>query len=390
MIRKHLIVTVTAVVLLLGPLAPGSAHGATAGKAAQWIKISPRSVSTNAKAFGGNNFGFLAITTDPRTGAVYVGTCYQGLWKSTNEGKSWIKVNTGTNGNLLDSGRLWTLAIDPVNPQVLYTSAGYGVGGVLKSTDGGVDWTNMTANGSAIQSAVQSTDIYSISIDPRNNNHILASFHGYFAGGSYANKSPIIESNDGGVTWKIHTIRSLSYPQYVTFLGNSSTWLVGTTAKGFWRTTDAGKSWNEVSKVNFADGGSEAYRAHDGSWYVTSSGAILRSRNDGRSWKSLGLSQNYMGITGDGKYLYTAPITFGNPTHFLAASESKSARWVSYNSQVITNGPMDMAYDRVHHLVYSSNWLAGVWVLDARHASLQKMISHSSRTLASVKSGRFG
>jgi hypothetical protein len=41
---------------------------------------------------------------------------------------------------------------------------------------------------------------------------------------------------------------------------------------------------------------------------------------------------------------------------------------------VIWDGPMSMAYDRVHHLVYSSNWRAGVWKLDARRATPQKKI----------------
>src|SRR5947209_5563156 len=71
-----------------------------AAKVAKWQKITPPKVTVNGSAFGGGNFGFQAIAVNPKSGAVYVGTCYQGLWKSTNQGKTWAKVNTGTNGDM--------------------------------------------------------------------------------------------------------------------------------------------------------------------------------------------------------------------------------------------------------------------------------------------------
>jgi photosystem II stability/assembly factor-like uncharacterized protein len=368
MVRKSLVASVSVLALVLLIHGPGSAIGAAPAKTARWVNITPKQVSTNAKAFGGNNYGFLSVTTDPKSGAVYVGTCYQGLWKSTNGGKTWKKVNTGTNGTMLDGGRLWALQIDPVNPQILYTTAGYGSGGVLKSTDGGVSWTDMMAGNSGIGSQLHSEDIYSIAIDPRNHKHILASFHGSFSGGSYGNKSPIIESLDGGLTWKIHAIRAMSYPQFVYFLGNSSTWLVGTVANGYWRTTNAGASWKQVAKVGLTDGGSEMYHAHDGSWYVTAFGTILRSHNGGRSWTSADVpDQPYMGLIGDGKHLYSGGVTAGGTTsdrrYYITAPESSGTHWVQFNSQALFDGPMSMTYDRVHHIIYSSNWRAGVWKL---------------------------
>jgi hypothetical protein len=96
-----------------------------------------------------------------------------------------------------------------------------------------------------------------------------------------------------------------------------------------------------------------------------------------------------MGSVGDGKYIYTAPAsTVATPTdrrYYIVALESKPKHWIQYSSQVIWDGPMSMAFDRVHHLVYSSNWRAGVWKLDARHAIPQKSIPHGSakRTVTS-------
>ena len=46
-------------------------------------------------------------------------------------------------GSALDKGRQWTMAIDPVNSSVLYANSGYGPAGLYKSTNGGVDWTQI-------------------------------------------------------------------------------------------------------------------------------------------------------------------------------------------------------------------------------------------------------
>ena len=124
-----LIVTLLAAVVPLPSTATAASSHTPKHPASKWIKISPPGVSTRATAFNNSNYGFQAIVVDPKSEAVYVGTCYQGLWKSSDQGKTWVKVNTGKNGALLDTGRLWSLVIDPVNPKVLYTTAGYGAGG---------------------------------------------------------------------------------------------------------------------------------------------------------------------------------------------------------------------------------------------------------------------
>lgn len=336
-----------------------------------WTNISPPQVSVNASAFHNQNYGFQAIAVDAKSGAVYVGTCYQGIWKSVNQGKTWFKVNTGTNGSSLDSGRVWALTIDPVNPQVLYATAGYGAGGIFKSTDGGVDWVNTIPPESPVEKDLQSEDIASIAIDPLNHNHLLASFHGYFGNNMYASKSPILESLDGGGTWKIVSAGSLSYPQYVFFLNSSSSWLLGTTAKGVWRTLNSGHRWVQVSAQSVVDGGSEIYRAKNGDWYLSASGSLLRSTDNGRTWKVTGPagSSPYMGVIGDGRRLYTQPASTGDTTtrqHFYVAPEKSGMRWKQFGSQTFSDGPMHMVYDPIRRIVYSSNWRAGVWKLQVR------------------------
>lgn len=371
---RLLLLSLMACSAALGPL---NAHAAPAPKAkhtaGKWVRISPSKVSVNPTAFNHANFGFQALAVDPKSGAVYVGTCYQGLWKSTNRGKTWAKVNTGTGGSMLDSGRLWSLVIDPTNPQVMYTTAGYGVGGVLKSTDGGKDWTNLLDSSSTAEKALRSADIASLAIDPANHNHLIASFHGVLSG-QYSFKGPVIESKDGGQSWTIHPIPGgLGYPNYVHFLNNASTWLLGSTSKGLWRTTNAGATWTQVSQESVTDGGNQTFRAKNGYWYEPSFGSLQRSTNNGRTWKSVApqfVIAPFMSVIGDGTRLYTQIAeTGGDRTKrqfYYTSPERDGIRWAQYGGQTFFDGPMSMAYDPVRHIVYSSNWEAGVWKLQVR------------------------
>lgn len=331
----------------------------------KWENITPSEVSIDANN-PTNNFGFQTLALDPKSGAIYVGTCYQGLWKSIDQGKSWLKVNTGANGASLDSGRLWTLAIDPSNPQIIYTTAGYGVGGILKSTNGGKDWVNLLSSESAAYNIIKSADIYSIALDPNDPNHVLATFHSVQNPGQYFGNAPVIESKDGGKTWGVHPLPNLSYVHYIFFLDNSSTWLLATQEHGFWRTADAGQTWSQVSKSNLTDGGGSLYRAKTGVWYAASSSGVLQS-TDGIAWKELNTPQPLYAVIGDGTNLYTqsayAGVNPSGPASYNIALEASGTKWVAMNNQKFEDGPMSMVYDPANHLIYSSNWRSGVWKL---------------------------
>src|ERR1700722_961365 len=110
-----------------------------------WQPITPPQVPLPGNR-GTCVYGIENVVVDPvNLGTVYVGSCQYGIYKSTDCGSTWTHVNTGMNGSILDNSRQWTFIIDPTNPQVLYTNAGYNVvdgnqSGAFKSTNGGVDW----------------------------------------------------------------------------------------------------------------------------------------------------------------------------------------------------------------------------------------------------------
>ncbi|HYE84388.1 MAG TPA: hypothetical protein VEG39_19775 [Clostridia bacterium] len=75
---------------------------------------------------------------------VYIGTYLDGVFKSTNGGKSWSAASSG-----LMSEDVRSLAIDPINPEIIYAGLGNGVG-LYKTENGGESW-NATSNGIVVE-----------------------------------------------------------------------------------------------------------------------------------------------------------------------------------------------------------------------------------------------
>lgn len=338
--------------------------------AGTFANITPPGVSLNQSDFGGNNYGMQTIALSPvapRT--LYVGTCYQGIWKSTDSGLHWSKVNIGSNGPNLDTGRNWTLAVDPTDANVVYTVAGFGSGqGIWKSTNGGIDWSQTLPSG--VQSAT-TADIYSIAIDPSNRLHLLVGSH---SGWNFGPDAGVLESLDGGQSWVQHPPRGGWGAGHYVFFIDSTTWLLCTQGAGIWRTDNSGASWTQVSTANMQHGADQLYRTSNGVLYLGATGKVLRSTDNGVTWSDAGAPHNqdgYNAIIGDGTYLYaqtanTGASSVGTQPYYYTL-ETDGTTWKPYNTQTFSDGPMAMAVDRANGLLFSSNWRAGVWRLPTGH-----------------------
>jgi photosystem II stability/assembly factor-like uncharacterized protein len=146
---------------------------------------------------------------------VYIGTYNDGIYRSTNGGNSWVAINNG-----LGSSDIRSIAIDPVNPDVLYAGSGNGLG-IFKSENGGDLWEDSNvgfglicpsylgsfgngAEGMDLKSAapifnpsdyqnIQWTKICDIAIDPVDPNNVYAA--DFSAGIHY--------SADAGQSWAL-------------------------------------------------------------------------------------------------------------------------------------------------------------------------------------------
>jgi len=145
---------------------------------ANWNYSLPPTVP--AGGFGAGRINCIAIHP-VSSNIIFVGAACGGIWQSTNGGQSWF-----TSSDQLASISIADLAINPVQPNIMYAATGDGNGyiaglgyfwggtysaGVMKSIDGGMTW-----NPSGLQFAqTQSQIVHRILVHPLQPNILIAS-----------------------------------------------------------------------------------------------------------------------------------------------------------------------------------------------------------------------
>jgi photosystem II stability/assembly factor-like uncharacterized protein len=346
-----------------------------------WMNVSPPG-SNYSKTYSGIN----AVALRPDNPAVvYAGADSNGMFRSTDCGATWSLVNTGQNAAALSSGRPWSLVIDPISPEVIYTVEGYGASGLWKSTNAGVDWVNVLTP--EISNAFYAGgQITGISIDPRDHTHLVIESHGNGSsncgvdGGAVG--TCLAESSDGGMTWTLKVIPQPWAENSSVLIVNRKTWLWGGFFGGLWQTSDEGATWTEVlvngktsspglpnayAETNYYEpyswqDSSGRYYLPSKSWFLP--GGVIRSApNDTSQWTAIPGSPQ-------GQFLYPTSTQLvvsseGDP-HYYIAPQSDPTQWsplpgpdAGLNSQ---NGlGVYDAYDAVHHILYSSCFNSGLW-----------------------------
>jgi hypothetical protein len=313
--------------------------------------------------------GTFAIAVDPiNQGTLYAGTLFQKVWKSTDCGATWTAIATGTNGSDVNRGMNWTFAIDPQDPQVIYTNSGYGSNGLFKSVDGGVNWIDIWSQKSQPDLAKAFTYNFAnvIAIDPSDHLHILLTFHEACLAPHPA--TCIVESKDAGSSWRLIDGEASwdgNEGQVIFFLDNSTTWLWGSQSNGFWRSGDSGTTWERIPGMTTSHlQGSQLLRTKDGSFFAAGADGIWRSP-DGKasSWTLVPDTGPIVGgLVSDGTTMFSSTCYFGNfcNPRYLRSPESDGQQWTTITSPVLTQGGT-MGYDKAHKLLYSSNQDAGLW-----------------------------
>lgn len=303
-----------------------------------------------------------------------------GLFKTTNGGSTWTRVAkvkpawTGASDHI---DIALHVRINPKDPRRIYCCDGVrgSSQGFFISDDGGDNFTLPQGFLAVLDSAkIDNRDIYDVAVDPSDFNHVLLSFH-YRWGWTetkWNTNSGILESKDGGDHWRViepkngwgsgHSIKFLYDPG--KGIGNASTWLLGTQGNGFWRTTDAGATWTQVTPTNIAHGGGTIYYTRTGTLYASGE-KTLRSTDNGATWQDLNVGSSWC-VHGDGTTLYTgAPFSSGQT--FKISAETDGTAWSASRPSTNIDGPFEMAYDAVNGIMYSSNWSSGVWALKIVH-----------------------
>ena len=335
----------------------------------EWKDITPPAARVDVAA----NVFCQGMALDPSDPAViYLCVCAfdvskpVGLYKSADGGSTWRRV-----GNLDEPLHV---AIDPEDSRHLYAVDGVrgNTQGFWVSRDGGETWAKPEGFAKASGDPVGTQDLYSLSVEPGNFDHVLVSYHSPWKG---SNNAGVLESEDGGTTWTAHAppagsaggygmaVFFLDYPAHK--IGNADTWLFTAQQGGFFRTADGGATWSLVYDKSMTHGGNQIYCSGSGVLYSGGYQYPVRSADGGKTWTQVtkGLDYSwYIGIIGDGKTLYTAGV--GEKRPFFVSPESDGAEWAPYRggAQTFSTQPFEMAYDSANGIVYSSNW-GGLYAL---------------------------
>lgn len=198
----------------------------------KWEFIGPMPILNEYWANGMASGRVTAVVVHPDDpNIVYIGGAQGGVWKSTDQGQTWIPLT-----DRLSSLATGAIALDPSNPEIVYYGTGeqhfcgdcfYG-DGLFKSTDGGETWEKI-----ALTTSVGKY-ISKIIVDPGDSSVIhLTSDLGY------------VKSNDGGKTWT----RKISVnwgTDLVMRPDSPSVLFAAIYSRGIYKSIDNGESWMRI------------------------------------------------------------------------------------------------------------------------------------------------
>jgi photosystem II stability/assembly factor-like uncharacterized protein len=179
-----------------------------------WLKISSGLTDLSIQAFA-------IAPTDPLT--LYAGTASAGVYKSTNGGNSWSPANAG-----MSNISVQALAVDPITPTTIY--AGTSSGGVYKSMDGGETWRQ------------SNTGLYpyvlALAIDPTAPDTLYAGTSG----------GVVFKSTNGGSNWfSVGNGLQNSYFRTLAIDKNKSSTLYAGSSDGVFMSINGGASWYNIN-----------------------------------------------------------------------------------------------------------------------------------------------
>ena len=231
-----------------GPLPPDPCVAAGTCPAGVWINVTPSDMPPSVLRPTANVFGPGSIVGDPaRPSDLYVGGSAAGLWKSSDYGFIWTRIND----TLPDVPRGTVIAVAGTTPPTIW-AAGYNV--IYKSVDGGSTFTETAID----------VSLYSLKIDPNDPTHLLSGLH---------EADGIVESIDGGATWQMvggtgFPAGGISWYPYFIDTGSAATtrktWFaIAQNGASAVMTSDGGASWtvpNGLSGLQHPHGTSQIYQ----------------------------------------------------------------------------------------------------------------------------------
>lgn len=233
-----------------------------------WVDIS--APVTDQLVKDGKKIGYPGLTAgvivDPTTGDVYMVICDNGLWKSTDQGKTFARVDGGKIGGRTETG--YALSFDPAGKRL----ACFMIYGACASTeDAGKTWNPWKTN--HLDFGV---------VDWHDTGKAMLAVR-HEAGGV------LCMTTDGGQTWaNLAKVADTKGNKHYTALGMFETKaLMASRGEGLFRSTDAGQTWKPVTlegalaNIKLA---APTMTLHKSVGYWCTEKGIITSKDKGETW----------------------------------------------------------------------------------------------------------
>jgi photosystem II stability/assembly factor-like uncharacterized protein len=264
----------------------------------QWTALGPKPIAD--EYWSGNDHAagrVSSISVDPRdANVVYVAAAQGGVWKSLDGGATWKAIT-----DKLSSLASGALACDPANPDILYYATGeqhealdsFAGDGLFRSLDAGMTWTKIATRASIGDFVAR------VAVNLANPNLLyLASSRG------------LLRSTDGGTNWTVTQSGNWGYD--LVLHPTDSTILYGAVyGLGVYKSINSGATWTRLTGGFPAPGSFQRLqialaRSNPLVLYaslVSPSGTLAgmyRTTDGGTSWTRLSATPDY--LNGQGWY----------------------------------------------------------------------------------------
>ena len=259
---------------------------------AQWRVTTPAGTTINDITFTDRYNGY-AVFQSPGIGSC---TVSHGLYKTINEGKDWVRMNTG-NTSVIN-------AVHFVNQLTGWITGASS--DIRKTTDGGATWVQQSFGVGSGNNDIWFKDL--------NNGFVIG------------NNGILRKTTNGGATWQ--TISSgVTVTLRRIFFANNNLGFVACSNGQILRTTDGGNTWNTITTG--AGGINDIFFVDANTGYLSSSNNLFKSVDGGLTWSTVttgaslpilrifftDLNTGYLSVGGEGIYKTTnAGLTWNNNT----------------------------------------------------------------------------
>ena len=250
-----------------------------------WARIGPR-----------RGFAYEAsvrcIAMHPKQYNILFAGTERGIYRSEDAGANWQYIDSALNPYYL-----WTIAIDPMNPDIMFAGTGTPTpAAIFRSTDGGLTWEKRPVEIAAECENVGSPRVTGIAVDPVEPKNIWMSLE----------VDGARRSTDGGETWSLVGVTGRRDIHNVVVASGPPRTVLIMANREIYASADNGESWETLGMqtnvpweyprketylrgiaVDPAD--SKTLLLGFGDFTPGSSGAIARSSDLGKSWKLLPL-----------------------------------------------------------------------------------------------------